>query len=166
MRTLILQIKRCRRLQNQEKQQKCLGFGAQTGIILPAVDKMYHCPKCKGEFTVKYRNDNDGITYFSKSRIAAQKKVYEDLGLDFPANWELMEQPFTYHIVGVCSECAKKDIMESQEDGQHIYNLCHELHMQDELMAAKAKKYMTNSLQKWLDGITESSYLMQFDLST
>ena len=130
------------------------------------VDKMYHCPECGGEFTVKFRNDNDGITYFSKSRIAAQKKVYEYLGLDFPANWELMEQPFTYHIIGVCSECAKKDIMESQEDGQHIYNLCHELHMQDELMAAKAKKYMTNSLQKWLDGITESSYLMQFDLST
>lgn len=130
------------------------------------VDKMYHCPECGGEFTVKFRNDNDGITYFSKSRVASQREVYDELDLDFPAQWELMEKPFTYHTIGVCSKCAKKHILNSQEAGQHIYNLCHQLHMQDELLAAKAKKLMTASVKKWLDGIEDSSYLLQFDLST
>ncbi len=130
------------------------------------VDKMYHCPECKGTFTVKFRNDNDGITYFSKSRIAAQKKNYEELSLDFPADWELLEKPFTYHTIGICQHCAEKNIRNSEEAGQRIYNLCHELHMQDELLAAKGKKLMTAAVQKWLDGITDSAYLLQFDLST
>lgn len=130
------------------------------------VDKKYHCPECKGEFTVRFRNDNDGITYFSKSRIEAQRAVYEELGLDFPAKWELMEKPFTYHTIGVCHKCAEKLIKDSEEPGQRIYNLCHQLHLLDELLAAKAKKGMRDALQRWLDGIEDSAYLLKFDLST
>lgn len=130
------------------------------------VDKRYHCPKCNNSFVVKYRNDNDGITYFSKSRIGSQKKVYDKLGMDFPMDWELMEEPFTYQLQAVCSKCAAKYIATSDEEGQRIYNLCQKLHMEDELIAAKAKQFMTAALKKWLDGITESSYLLQFDLST
>lgn len=130
------------------------------------VDKRYHCPKCGREFTIKFRNDNDGITYFSKSRIAAQREIYDSLELDFPTQWELLEKPFTYHTIGVCSECAEKTILSSEEAGQQIYNLCHRLHMQDELLSAKAVKLMTDAVKKWVDGITESSFLLQFDLST
>ncbi|MCR5175611.1 MAG: hypothetical protein K6C05_02035 [Anaerovibrio sp.] len=130
------------------------------------VDKMYHCPKCGERFTVRFKNDNDGITYFSKSRIEAQKGIYDELGIDFPANSELAEKEFTYHTIAMCSKCAEKHLMSSEDAGQKIYNLCHRLHMCDELMAAKGKKLMTDALSNWLEGIKESGDLLKFDLST
>ena len=125
----------------------------------------YNCPKCKQSFQVNIRNDNDGIIYFSKSRIAQQKEVYQKLDLDFPEDWELMEKPFTYQHIGYCAKCAQEDFLNAAEGGQRINNLCHQLYLQDMLVADKAKKYTTDAVQKWLDTITESSDLTKYDLS-
>lgn len=130
------------------------------------VRKAYHCPACKQEFIVNYRNDNDGITYFSKSRIEAQKKVYAELGLTFPDEAKFLDEEFTYQAIGYCQACADKEINKSDHPNQRIITLCHELHMQDELVAAKAKQYMTDAVKRWVDNLTESSQLLELDLST
>lgn len=130
------------------------------------VKKAYHCPCCKKEFIVNFRNDNDGITYFSKSRIEAQKKVYEELGMTFPDESRLKEDESTYQAIGYCQECASKELNTSDHPNQRIITLCHDLHMQDELIAAKAKQQMTDAVKRWCDNLTESSQLLEWDLST
>lgn len=130
------------------------------------VRKAYHCPACKQEFIVNYRNDNDGITYFSKSRIAAQREIYKELNMDFPDEADFLKKEFTYQAIGYCQECAKKELGSSDHPNQRIINLCHELHMQDELVAAKAKQQMTDAVKRWVDNLNESSQLLEWDLST
>ena len=127
--------------------------------------KEYSCPDCHQVFAVNIRNDNDGILYFSKSRIAKQKKIYEELGKDFPADWELMEKPYTYRLVGYCPKCAEKNFGDSDEIGQRIGNLCHKLYLQDMLVSDKAHQYTTDAVQRWLDGIQDAEELNRFDLS-
>ncbi|MGM9539177.1 hypothetical protein [Anaerovibrio sp.] len=128
-------------------------------------EKQYHCPGCGRSFSVKIRNDNDGILYFSRSRIAEQKKIYEELGLDFPADHELMEKPYTYHLTGYCAECADRELAEADQWPQRINNLCHALYLQDMLVSDKARQYMTDAVQRWLDGISEARELTRFDLA-
>lgn len=130
------------------------------------VRKAYHCPACKQEFIVNYRNDNDGITYFSKSRIAAQREIYKELNLEFPDEADFLKKEFTYQAIGYCQDCAKKELGASDHPNQRIINLCHELHMQDELVAAKAKQQMTDAVKRWVDNLNESSQLLEWDLST
>lgn len=127
--------------------------------------KQYNCPECQKNFKVEIRNDNDGILYFSKSRIADQKKLYDELGMDFPADWELMEKPYTYQLIGYCAACAAQKFAESDHVGQRITNLCHELYLQDMLVSDKAKQYMTDAVQAWLNGIAEAEELTRFDLT-
>lgn len=128
-------------------------------------EKQYHCHGCGRSFSVKIRNDNDGILYFSRSRIASQKKVYEELGLDFPEDWELMEKPYVYRLQGYCADCAVRELLTAQEWPQRINNLCHELYLQDMLVSDKAKQYMTDAVQRWLDGIEDAGELTRFDLT-
>ncbi|MDD3114116.1 MAG: hypothetical protein PHQ44_00070 [Anaerovibrio sp.] len=134
-----------------------------VGVRMTA--KQYNCPKCGRAFTVDIRNDNDGILYFSKERIGEQKQVYERLGLDFPADWELMEKPYTYQLIGYCADCARRELGDSEDVGQRINNLCHELYLQDMLVSDKARQYMTDAVQHWLDGIHEAEELTRFDLA-
>lgn len=128
-------------------------------------EKQYNCPKCQQHFTVKIRNDNDGILYFSKSRIAKQKEIYDELELDFPDDWELMEKPYTYQLIGYCPECAKKEFADAEDVGQRINNLCHELYLQDLLVSDKAKQYTTDAVERWLAGTTRAEDLTKFDLT-
>ncbi len=128
-------------------------------------EKQYHCPGCGRSFSVRIRNDNDGILYFSKSRIAEQKKLYEELGLDFPADQELMEKPYTYHLMGYCADCADRELAKDDQWPQRINNLCHALYLQDMLVSDKARQYMTDAVQSWLDGISEAQELTRFDLA-
>ncbi len=129
------------------------------------VDKRYHCPKCQQKFTVKYHHT--GVTYFSKTRIASQRRIYESLGLDFPLDEAIAEeQPFHYEAVGYCRECAAQVVMQAKSAGQQIYNLCERLHEADELLAAKARKRMDEAVEKWLSQITKSEQLLQYDLSS
>ena len=51
-------------------------------VGLRMTEKQYNCPGCHKVFTVKIRNDNDGILYFSKGRIAQQKKMATRRGLE------------------------------------------------------------------------------------
>lgn len=129
-------------------------------------NKAYHCPACKGEFIVNFRNDNDGITYFSQSRIDDQKRVYAELGMEFPDEARLKDEDFTYQAVGYCQACAEKELASSDKPGQKIIKLCHDLHMLDELVAAKAKQRMTDAVQRWVDSIEDSSQLLKLDIST
>ena len=128
-------------------------------------EKQYNCPGCHQVFTVNIRNDNDGILYFSKSRIAEQQKVYDELGKDFPADWELMEKPYAYQLIGYCPKCAEEKFKDSDEVGQRINNLCHELYLQDMLVSDKAHQYTTDAVQRWLDGIQDAEELNRFDLT-
>ena len=129
------------------------------------VDKRYHCPKCQQEFTVKYHHT--GVTYFSKTRMAAQRQIYAELGLDFPAEDAIAaEQPFHYEAIGYCQACADQEVRQSPEFGQRIYNLCEKLHQADELLAAKARRLMDQAVERWLTGITKSEQLLQYDLSS
>ena len=112
-------------------------------------EKQYNCPGCHKVFNVKIRNDNDGILYFSKGRIAQQKKVYEELDKDFPADWELMEKPYAYQLIGYCPDCAAEKLAASQDNGQRINNLCHELYLQDMLVYDKARQFPQ---MRWKDG--------------
>lgn len=128
-------------------------------------EKQYNCPGCHKVFTVKIRNDNDGILYFSKGRIAQQKKVYDELDMDFPADWELMEKPYAYQLIGYCPDCAAEKLAASQDNGQRINNLCHELYLQDMLVYDKARQFTTDAVEKWLAGIQEPEELTRFDLT-
>ena len=129
------------------------------------VDKRYHCPACGREFTVKYHHT--GVTYFSKTRIASQRRVYGELGLDFPSEEDIAaEQPFHYEAVGYCSACAEKTIRQAEEPGQRIYNLCEQLHQADELLAAKGRHLMDQAVARWLQGITKAEQLLAYDLSS
>ena len=128
-------------------------------------EKQYNCPGCGKSFKVKIRNDNDGILYFSKGRIAEQKKIYDELDMDFPADWELMEKPYTYQLSGYCADCAAEKLLTSEEWGQRINNLCHELYLQDMLVSDKAKQYMTDAVERWLNGIESADELTRFDLA-
>ena len=129
-------------------------------------EKQYHCPGCGRSFSVRIRNDNDGILYFSKSRIAEQKRIYDELELDFPADWELMEKPYTYHLTGYCADCGARELAGDVRWPQRINNLCHELYLQDMLVSDKARQYMTDAVQRWLDGISEAQELTRFDLAS
>lgn len=129
------------------------------------VEKQYHCPGCGRSFSVRIRNDNDGVLYFSRSRIAKQKAVYEELGLDFPEERELMERPYVYRLTGYCRDCAARGLLQSGEWPQRINNLCHELYLQDMLVSDKAKQYMTDAVRRWLDGIGEAQELTRFNLA-
>ncbi len=131
------------------------------------VDKTYHCPCCNKEFNIKYHYT--GITWFSRSRVAAQQDIYEKLGLEFPqllmnadeqtdeaiAN----EQPFHYHVIGYCPDCAKDNLLNSQEPEQKLYNQCRKLHGEDELARARSFETMTDSVNKWIEELQDKDAL-------
>lgn len=127
--------------------------------------KEYHCLCCGKHFQVRIRNDNDGILYFSKSRIAAQKKLWSELELDFPDEAALEQEPFVYQIIGYCADCAADKLAEKADAGQQINNLCHRLYLQDIMVADKAKQYMTEAVERWLKGISDAGELTKFDIT-
>ena len=129
------------------------------------VDKIYHCLHCQEAVTVKYHHT--GVTYFSKERFDKQKTIYEDLQLAFPTTAEIeAEQEFTYHVRGFCPQCAAKELAAAAEPEQAVYNYCFELHKKDENLLVAARECMGEVVKKWLAGITDSSQLMPYDLST
>ena len=66
--------------------------------------------------------------------------------------------------VSNCLEAAEK-LAASQDNGQRINNLCHELYLQDMLVYDKARQFTTDAVERWLAGIQEPEELTRFDLT-
>ncbi len=128
-------------------------------------DKVCHCQSCGKTIRVRYRQN--GVTYFSKGRLAAQRRIYEQLGITFPTMGDLADEiPYTYRVIGYCGTCAEQAVMKSEDAAQQVCNLAEHLHHADELVVVKAQKLMGDVVQRWLAGITQSEQLLQYDLST
>jgi hypothetical protein len=125
--------------------------------------KMYHCQKCGKEVEVRYHHT--GVTYFSKSRLAAQRRNYEKLGLDFPVLQRIeAEEPFTNHAIGYCGTCAEDEILCSMEYGQRIYNLCETMHKADENIVLQARMHMGDVLQRCLHDEPMVAEFLSYDI--
>ena len=113
--------------------------------------KEYHCEQC-GKVTKVFYHKRP-LTYYSKGKLAQERRVYDKLGKAFPTMGQLAAgEPFWNEAVGLCHDCARQSVLQSETPEQRVYNLCEELHGLDELVVAKAKAAMEQSLRAWLAG--------------
>ena len=126
--------------------------------------KEYCCPACGKVTRVPYRYHGD--TYFSKGKLAAERRTYDKLGLDFPTMGRIAAgEPFVNEAVGYCAACAKERLGASEDPAQRAVNLAHQLHRADALVTTAARLAMEETLRRWL-AAADAETLRQFDVST
>ena len=100
--------------------------------------KEYRCQGCGKITRVTYRNE--GVTYYSKGKLAEERRIYDTLGLTFPYMGEINAgKEFTNEAYGYCRACAQVKILDSMEPAQRAYNLAELLHTADALVLSHAK---------------------------
>ncbi len=125
--------------------------------------KNYHCEKCGKTTPVRYHKRP--LTYYSKGKLAEERKVYDKLGKEFPTMGQIEAgEPFWNEAVCLCTDCAKSSVLQEDTPEQRVYNLCEELHGLDDLVVAKAKAAMENTLKTWLGTATLEDF-GKFDLT-
>lgn len=126
--------------------------------------KEYRCSACGKVTRVPYRYHGD--TYFSKGKLAAERRTYDKLGLDFPTMGRIAAgEPFVNEAVGYCAACAKERLGASEDPAQRAVNLAQQLHRADALVATAARLAMEETLRRWL-AAADAETLRQFDVST
>jgi hypothetical protein len=126
--------------------------------------KEYRCPACGKVTRVPYRYHGD--TYFSKGKLAAERRTYDKLGLEFPTMGRIVAgEPFVNEAVGYCAACAKERLGASEDPAQRAVNLAQQLHRADALVATAARLAMEEALRRWL-AAADAETLRQFDVST
>ena len=126
--------------------------------------KEYRCPACGKVTRVPYRYHGD--TYFSKGKLAAERRTYDKLGLEFPTMGRIAAgEPFVNEAVGYCAACAKERLGASEDPAQRVVNLAQQLHRADALVVTAARLAMEEALRRWL-AAADAETLRQFDVST
>ena len=126
--------------------------------------KEYCCPACGKVTRVPYRYHGD--TYFSKGKLAAERRTYDKLGLEFPMMGRIAAgEPFVNEAVGYCAACAKERLGASEDPAQRVVNLAQQLHRADALVVTAARLAMEEALRRWL-AAADAETLRQFDVST
>ena len=126
--------------------------------------KEYRCPACGKVTRVPYRYHGD--TYFSKGKLAAERRTYDKLGLEFPTMGCIAAgEPFVNEAVGYCAACAKERLGASEDPAQRVVNLAQQLHRADALVVTAARLAMEEALRRWL-AAADAETLRQFDVST
>lgn len=125
--------------------------------------KEYRCPVCGKVTRVPYRYHGD--TYFSKGKLAAERRTYDKLGLEFPTMGRIAAgEPFVNEAVGYCAACAKERLGASEDPAQRVVNLAQQLHRADALVVTAARLAMEEALRRWL-AAADAETLRQFDVS-
>ena len=136
----------------------------ERDIPVRLVDKEYHCEGCGKVSTVKYKERP--LTYYSKGKLAQERRIYDKLGKEFPVMGEILDgKPFTNAAIGLCRACAEKDILKAQAPEQRAVNLSQQLHRADELLVVKAQAAMEKSLLDWLEKVEKPEDFLQYDLT-
>lgn len=136
----------------------------ERDIPVKLVDKEYHCEACGKVTNVRY--NPRPLTYFSKGKLAQQRRVYDALGKEFPFMGQLTAgTPFTNEAVGLCRACAAEQVLTGETPEQQVVNLSEQLHRADELVVAKARAAMEKSLTDWLDKVEKPEVFLQYDLA-
>lgn len=132
-------------------------------IAVKLIDKEYHCPGCGKVTHVEYQERP--LTYFSKGKLAQQRRIYDKLGKRFPTMGELEAgAPFTNEAIGYCRDCAEKGLLQDNTPEQRVCNLALRLHGEDELVVAKARAAMEDTLKKWLASVDSAEEFLQYGL--
>ncbi|SEJ27411.1 hypothetical protein SAMN05660742_10588 [Propionispira arboris] len=133
-------------------------------VAVHVTKKIYTCLACAKQVEVKYHEA--GVVYFSKERFEKQRAVYEKKALPFLSEKDLQaEKEFIYQETGYCEQCAPKVLL-TGDAKQKIYNICQDIHKEDELLLVEAKVCMENQLKKWLNTFMKPSQITQYDLSS
>jgi len=133
-------------------------------VAVHVTKKICTCLACTKQVEVKYHEA--GVVYFSKERFEKQRAVYEKKGLPFLDEKDLQaEKEFIYQETGYCEQCAPQLLL-TGDAKQKIYNICQEIHKEDEFLLVAAKVCMEEQLKKWLKTITNSSQITQYDLAS
>ncbi|SFT33156.1 hypothetical protein SAMN02910356_00032 [Selenomonas sp. GACV-9] len=136
----------------------------ERDIPVKLVDKEYHCEACGKVTKVKY--NPRPLTYYSKGKLAQQRRIYDTIGKSFPFMGEIAAgEPFTNEAVGLCRECAAKEVLTAETPEQQVVNLSEELHRADELVVAKARAAMEKALTDWLAGVETPETFLQYNLT-
>lgn len=136
----------------------------ERDIPVKLVKKEYHCEECGKVTTVNYKERP--LTYYSKGKLAQERRVYDKLGKEFPFMGELADGlPFTNEAIGLCCGCAEKRILTDETPEQQAVNLSQQLHRADELVVAKARAAMEQSLKDWLDKVEKPEDFLQYNLT-
>ena len=81
--------------------------------------KEYRCEKCGRVTRVTYRNE--GVTYYSKGKLAEERRIYDTLGLSFPYMGEINDGvEFTNEAYGYCQACAQEGVVQSMVPAQRV----------------------------------------------
>ncbi|MBQ1868289.1 hypothetical protein [Selenomonas sp.] len=136
----------------------------ERDIPVKLVGKEYHCECCGKVSTVKY--NERPLTYYSKGKLAQERRIYDKLGKEFPFMGEIEDgAPFTNAAIGLCAECAKKEVLTADSPEQMAVNLSGQLHRADELLVAKARAAMEKSLADWLAKVEKPEDFLQYNLT-
>lgn len=136
----------------------------ERDIPVKLVAKEYHCEDCGKVTTVQY--NPRPLTYYSKGKLAQERRVYDKLGKAFPFIGEILDgTPFTNEAIGLCRDCAEKKVLPDKTPEQQVVNLSQQLHRADELVVAKARAAMEQSLKNWLDKVEKPEDFLQYNLA-
>ena len=109
------------------------------------VGKELHCKDCGRVEKITYRNA--GTVYYSHGKLAEEKAAYDELGLDFPSEAELLSgKEFTNEALGYCEDCARKRAKKEEKPAQLFVLLAENLHRVDQLALAAARANDTAGL--------------------
>ena len=126
----------------------------ERDIAVNLVAKEYRCTSCGRITRVPYRNV--GVTYYSKGKLAEERRIYDHLGLHFPYMGEITDGvAFTNEAEGLCQACAQKRVLSSMEPAQRAYNLAELLHTEDLVVLAHAKQDAEQALAAYRGLVAE-----------
>ena len=136
----------------------------ERDIPVKLVGKEYHCSSCGKVSVVKYKERP--LTYYSKGKLAQERRIYDKLGKDFPVMGEILDgKPFTNEAIGLCRACAQNEVLRAENPEQLTVNLSEQLHRADELLVAKARAAMEKSLTDWLAKVEKPEDFLQYNLT-
>lgn len=137
---------------------------ADRDIPVKLIDKEYHCEDCGKVTCVRY--NQRPLTYYSKGKLAQERRIYDKIGKDFPFMGEILDgKSFTNVAIGLCNDCAEKKILPDEKPEQQVVNFSWQLHRADEIVVAKARTAMENSLKDWLDKVKSPETFLQYNLA-
>jgi hypothetical protein len=135
---------------------------ADKYVAVSIYKKICRCMECEATFEVDF--NYNGPVHIEKSRLDAQRALYDKLGLAFPRIED--GEPLVYNQVGYCDTCFSERLKNQKDNKQAVYNLCRQINCLDKQLVLHAVEVMDQVVLKWLESIKSLEQLTEYNLTS
>ncbi|QJW48487.1 hypothetical protein HA075_24150 [bacterium BFN5] len=135
---------------------------ADKYVAVSIYKKICRCTECEATFEVGF--NYIGPVHIEKTRLDAQRDLYDKLGLAFPKIED--GEPLIYNQVGYCDTCFGERLKNQNDSKQVVYNLCRQINYLDKQLILHAVDVMDQVVLRWLESIKSLERLTEYNLTS